>query len=96
MGFATKYVDAITGATPLGKMKEGIMNSQSVSDIMMQLPSQIDNFLGYMGGSMGEVSAIALLLGFAYMLLRKIITWHIPVTIFATVFVFQGVLNIVA
>ncbi len=95
MGFATKYVDAITGATPLGKMKEGIMNSQSVSDIMMQLPSQIDNFLGYMGGSMGEVSAIALLLGFAYMLLRKIITWHIPVTIFATVFVFQGVLNIV-
>ncbi len=49
-------------------------------------------FMGHMGGSMGEVAAIALLIGFAYMLWRKIITWHIPVTIFVTVFLFSGLM----
>jgi electron transport complex protein RnfD len=48
-----------------------------------------------MGGSLGEVSAIALLLGFAYMLWRKIITWEVPVTIIATVFVFTGIMYLV-
>ena len=51
-------------------------------------------FLGHMGGSLGEVAAWALLIGFAYMLIRKIITWHIPVTIFATVIVFSGILHL--
>ena len=40
----------------------------------------------------GEVSALALLLGLAYMLWKKIITWHIPVSILATVFVFSGIM----
>lgn len=47
-----------------------------------------------MGGSLGEVAALALLVGFVYMLLRKIISWHIPVAIFATVFVFAGILHV--
>ena len=45
--------------------------------------------------SLGEVSALALLLGFAYMLWKKIITWHIPVAILGTVFVFSGILYLV-
>ena len=52
-------------------------------------------FLGKMGGSLGEVSALALLLGMVYMLWKKIITWHIPVSIFATVFVFTGIMHLV-
>ena len=44
---------------------------------------------------MGEISAIALLLGFAYMLWKKIISWHIPVTIILTVFAFTGILHLV-
>ena len=47
-----------------------------------------------MGGSLGEVAALALLIGFAYMLFRRIITWHIPVSIFVTVIVFSGILNL--
>ena len=44
-------------------------------------------------GTIGEVCALALLVGFAYMLWKKIITWHIPVSILATVFVFSGLLH---
>jgi electron transport complex protein RnfD len=47
--------------------------------------------LGEMGGSMGEISAVALLIGFAYLLFKKIITWHIPVTIIATVAAFSSI-----
>ena len=50
--------------------------------------------LGNMGGSLGEVAALALLVGFVYLLFRGIITWHIPVTIFATVFIFTGILHL--
>ena len=49
---------------------------------------------GNMGGSLGEVAALALLIGFAFMLFRRIITWHIPVAIFATVIVFGGILHL--
>ncbi len=46
------------------------------------------------GGCLGEVSALALLIGLAYMLWKKIITWHIPVSILATVFVFAGIMHL--
>lgn len=81
-GFGTNYIDAETGATALNMMKNHFGT----------LPETTDMLLGQMGGSLGEVSAIALLIGFAFLLFRRIITWHIPVTIFATVFVFQGIL----
>lgn len=51
--------------------------------------------IGNMGGSLGEVSALALLLGMFYMLWKKIITWHVPVSIFVTVFVFTGIMHLV-
>ena len=56
--------------------------------------STSDLIYGNIGGSLGEVAAIALLIGFAYMLIRKIITWHIPVAIFATVIIFSGILHL--
>lgn len=89
-----KYTDATTGATPLGVMKEGLANS-SASDLMSELPSYSNMLLGNMMGSAGEVAAAALLLGLIYMLYKKIITWHIPLTILATVAVFQGILWLV-
>jgi len=52
----------------------------------------MDLFLGNMGGSLGEVSAAALLLGLVYLLIRKVITWHIPITIMGTITVFAGIL----
>jgi electron transport complex protein RnfD len=91
-GFATRLTDAITGATPLGIVKEGLKNGEPLANLMNQVPSHMELFYGKMNGSMGEIAALALLLGFAYMLYRKIITWHIPVTIGLTVFVFTGIL----
>ena len=78
------YLDAETGATPLSFLKGGAFE---------QLPAQVDLLLGNIGGSLGEVSAIALLIGLVYLLARKIITWHIPVSILATVFVFTAILH---
>ncbi len=82
--FATTYLDAETAATPLA-----ILKSHSG-----ELPSTMDMFFGNMGGSLGEISAVAILIGLAYLLIRKIITWHIPVSILATVFVFAGILHL--
>jgi electron transport complex protein RnfD len=87
-----QYLDAATGATPLGIMKEGLRNGELMSTITDQIPGHMQLFLGNMNGSLGEVSAVALLLGFAWLLYRRIITWHIPVFILITVFGFTGIL----
>lgn len=92
-GFAT--TDAVTGATPLGIVKEAFKSGTSVSEALASAGfTNGDLVMGNIGGSLGEVAAIALLLGFAYMLIRKIITWHIPVAIFVTVILFTGILNL--
>jgi electron transport complex protein RnfD len=90
-GFATGYTDAVTGATPLAIIKEGVKNGESLAQLMEKVPTTVQMILGKMGGSIGEVSAIALLIGFAYMLYKKIITWHIPVSILATIAVFTTI-----
>lgn len=77
----TAYTDATTGATVLGLLKQHIITP---SDVCL-----LDGAIGNMGGSLGEVSAIALLIGFIYMLCMKVITWHIPVSIIATVALFS-------
>jgi electron transport complex protein RnfD len=89
---ATKGVDAVSSATPLGLLKEGLKSGHALSEITSKLPSNMDLFYGNISGSLGEISAIMLLLGFAYMLWKKVITWHIPVFLLGTIFVFQGIL----
>lgn len=93
-GFLTGYTDATTGATPLAMIKEGLKNGESISALMGKIPDTVNMILGKMGGSMGEVSALALLLGFAFLLYRKIITWHIPVSIIGTVAIFATIQQI--
>lgn len=80
----TAYMDAQTAATPLSFMKFDQM-----------LPPILNTLIGNEGGSMGEVSAIALLLGGIFLLWKKVITWHIPVSILATVAVFTGIMHLV-
>lgn len=75
------YTDVMTGPTILSRLNEGI----GVDTDYLQL------LFGSIGGSLGEVSALALLIGFVYLLCTKTITWHIPVSIVATVFVFTGI-----
>jgi len=91
-GLATGYTDAVTGATPLAIIKEGIKNGESLASLMGKVPDTIHLFMGKIGGSMGEVAAFALLLGFAYLLYRKIITWHIPVSVIGSVAIFTLIL----
>ena len=92
MGQLTSYTDAMTAATPLNLMKQiAGGNIEALKD----LPSSFDLLIGNNGGCLGEVSALALLLGLAYMLWKKIITWHIPISILATVFVFSGIMHLV-
>jgi electron transport complex protein RnfD len=88
-----RYLDATTGATPLSKMKESLANNMGLDEIMPSMPSNMDMFMGRMLGSAGEVAAFALLIGLVYMLWKKIISWHIPVSIFLSVIIFAGVLN---
>jgi electron transport complex protein RnfD len=84
-------VDAVTTATPLAILKEGIKNGQPVVEIFKDLPTNMDLFLGNMSGSLGEISVLALLIGGAFMLFRKIITWHIPVSVLVSAAVFSGI-----
>jgi electron transport complex protein RnfD len=90
-----QYLDATTGATPLGFLKEALRNGQTVPEVMNQIPDHMQLFLGQMGGSLGEVSALALILGFAWLLYKKIITWHIPVFMTGTIFAFTGILYLI-
>ncbi|MDL2231663.1 RnfABCDGE type electron transport complex subunit D [Porphyromonadaceae bacterium OttesenSCG-928-L07] len=91
------FPDATTGATPLALLKEAFKSGKPVYDIMASngIMDYKDMLLGNKGGSLGEVSAIALLVGLLYMLIRRIITWHVPVSIFATIFIFAGILNLI-
>ena len=83
--------DVITGPTPLGIVKEGLGAGKTMSEIKPGIPGYMQDLMGQMGGSMGEVSAIALILGGIYMLWKKIISWHIPVSMLGTVAVFSGI-----
>ena len=80
VGFANaanpfKAVDVVTAATPLANMHQGVMCEESIWQL----------FLGNVGGCIGETSALALLIGFGYLLLRKVITCRIPVAYIGTV-----------
>ncbi|MBO4488546.1 MAG: RnfABCDGE type electron transport complex subunit D [Bacteroidales bacterium] len=83
------FADAITGPTPLGILKE------SAAVNMSEMPRYLDLLVGQMGGSFGEVSAIALLIGALYLLWKRVITWHIPVAFILTVFIFSGIFYLI-
>jgi len=68
-------VDTVSGATPLS-LGEG-----------EAMPSLLDLFLGLRGGAIGETCILALLLGLAYLLIRRVITWHIPVSLIGSVYI---------
>ena len=79
VGQMVAYTDAVTAATPMASLAKADL-----------LPL----FLGNVGGSLGEVSALCLLIGLVILLVSRTITWHIPVSILATVFALSGLLHI--
>jgi len=83
--FSMNYIDAETAATPLSIIKYKLEG----------MPSQMDLLIGQIGGSLGEISAIALLIGGVYLLASRTITWHIPVSIISTILIFTGIMHAV-
>ena len=88
--------DAMTMATPLAAMKTLFGHADAVTqatphagDALSKIPCLWDMLIGNMPGCIGEVSAIALAIGAAYLLWRRVITWHIPLAFIATVFVYS-------
>lgn len=75
------FVDTTTSATPLPLLSQGA--EVSITDLL----------LGNVGGAIGETCKIALLLGFAYLLVRRVITWHAPVAFIGSVFVLSFLFN---
>ena len=88
------YIDAVTGPTPLSVVKEGLSAGRPFAELTAEIPSYLNLFMGQMGGSAGEVAGVALLLGLLYMLIKKIVTWHIPVAVVGSIAVFTGVLHL--
>lgn len=76
------YTDVATGATPLALI------GQKIAGMNVELPTIMDCLVGQTGGAMGEVSALALIIGGIYLLVRKTITWHIPVSVLVSALVF--------
>lgn len=83
--FSGTPADAVTAATPLA-----LLGAEGAAS---ELPSYLQMFLGARGGSMGETSCLALLIGFAYLLVRKVISWHTPVAFIGTVLVCTALLG---
>lgn len=95
--FDASITDAITGPTALGILKEGVGAGKTIDQIMAmpEMPSYIDRLTGNMGGSLGEISALALILGGIYMLIRRVIDWQVPVSIIGTVFIIAGIFHLI-
>ena len=91
VAMTTFPVDAVTGATPLSAVKEAIAAGLPVSDVLANIKYS-DLLLGFKSGSFGEVSALALLVGCVWMLCRRVISWHIPVSVLGSMAVFSGIL----
>lgn len=90
-GQLLSYTDAETAATPLSLMKTAIKTSDP--SILQQLPDSFSMLFGTTPGSLGEVCALALIAGGLFLIFRKVITWHIPVSILVTVFVISGLMH---
>lgn len=85
--------DGATGATVLGMMKHATTGATALGPDACN-PDISNMFLGAMGGSIGEVASVAILLGLIYLLAVKVISWHTPVAIIATVAILDAIVGV--
>ena len=90
-----KEWDSITTASPLGHLKTELTLNHSATDILADLPTWLDSLLGTTAGSMGETSALLLLLGGLFLIARGVITWHAPLALLLTVTVISSMFYLV-
>ncbi|MBQ0006354.1 MAG: RnfABCDGE type electron transport complex subunit D [Alistipes sp.] len=96
-GWISAGTDAFSGATPLSIVKEGLKTGLTPEQIFTAHPSLScgQMLFARIGGSAGEASALALILGFIYLLVRKVIKPTIPVAVIGTVFVVSGIFYLI-
>ena len=88
-------MDAVSGATPLSILKEGLRSGLSVDEILAANGLDMAAFIRDVGGSSGEISALALLVGFCYLLVRRVVKPWIPLSIIGTIAVISAVFHLV-
>lgn len=88
-------VDAVSGATPLTALKEALISGSTVTEFFAESGLTLKQMLMDVGASAGEISSMALLVGFAYLLVRKVVKIWIPLSIFATVIVVSCIFSLV-
>ena len=88
-------VDAVSGATPLSALKEALKSGSTISDFLADKGLTINQLMQDIGASAGEISSIALLVGFAYLLVRRVVKPWIPLSIIVTVAVISGIFSTV-
>lgn len=84
-------VGAVSGATPLAMAKEALKAGVPVAEVMQSVDLSAMS-LGMRSGSLGEISVVALLVGFVWLLFRRVISWHIPVCVLGTMALFSGIM----
>jgi electron transport complex protein RnfD len=87
-------MEAITTATPLGRIRESLMSRGSV-DLSLTQQEWIDLLLGNRAGCLGEVSVVLLLLGGVFLLAKRVISWHTPVAFIGSVWVLTGIFHLI-
>ncbi len=88
-------VGAVSGATPLAMAKEALKAGVPVAEVMQNVDLSAMS-LGMRSGSLGEISVVALLVGFVWLLLRRVISWHIPVCVLGTMALFSGIMWLIS
>ena len=88
-------VGAVSGATPLAMAKEALKAGVPVAEVMQSVDLSAMS-LGMRSGSLGEISVVALLLGFVWLLVRRVISWHIPVCVLGTMALFSGIMWLIS
>ena len=86
-------VDAVTGSTPLSIIKEGLKSGYSIDEVLAVNNMDMSMLLRDIGGSSGEISALALLIGFGYLLIRKVVKPWIPLSIVLTIALIAGIFH---
>jgi Na+-translocating ferredoxin:NAD+ oxidoreductase subunit D len=87
-------MSAVTTATPLGKVREALLSTGHL-DVHLTRREVVDLLIGNRAGSLGEVSVVLLLAGGIFLIAKKIITWHVPVSFIASVWAMTGIFHLV-
>ncbi|EIJ41254.1 electron transport complex, RnfABCDGE type, D subunit [Beggiatoa alba B18LD] len=93
-GGSIPNIDGYSGATPLGHVKTELTLNHTVPQVLTDY-NPLYSLLGWTGGSLGETSALLILLGGLYMLYKRVITWHIPVSMLLTSLVLATVFHLI-